>query len=131
MRNAGMRNNIGEARKSYELRKGRFTQEDAARYFGVGLSTYRDWEQHRGKLNGEILCRIADLYECSTDYLLCRTNVPDFHAVRSEQNLSEDEMMLVNAYRNSNAQGRATMLAVADIQPGMGGKSQDSARRAV
>lgn len=71
-----MRNNIGDARRSYALSVGGFTQEDAASFFGVSLGTYRNWEQGVGKLNGEILCAIADKYECSTDYLLCRTSDP-------------------------------------------------------
>lgn len=72
-----MHNNIGEARRIYSLATGKkVNQADAAKMFGVALSTYRDWEQGKGKLNGEILCAMADKYDCSVDYLLCRTEDP-------------------------------------------------------
>ena len=72
-----MQNNIGEARRSYSLKIGHeITQDEAAEMFGVSPSGYKKWEQGVGKLNGEILCAIADKYECSTDYLLCRTSDP-------------------------------------------------------
>lgn len=81
-----MQNNIGEARRSYALTRvdGRFSQEDAAAYFHVSTSTYQKWEQGTGKsLKVETLCAMADLYGTSVDYLLCRTSVPNFEAVRN------------------------------------------------
>lgn len=80
-----MENNIGEARRSYAMTRedGSFSQEDAARYFDVSLSTYQKWEQGIGKsLKLETLCAIADLYGVSTDYLLCRVDSPKFEPVR-------------------------------------------------
>ncbi len=80
-----MQNNIGEARRSYAMTRddGKFSQEDAAAYFDVSLSTYQKWEQGTGKsLKIETLCAMADLYGTSVDYLLCRTSVPNFDAVR-------------------------------------------------
>lgn len=106
-----MQNNIGEARRSYALtlESGRFTQEDAARAFGVALSTYRSWEQGVGRgLYGEQLSRIADLYGCSCDYLLCRTDTPEFKSV---QTLTKYEKELVDAYRSASPTARAAILA--------------------
>lgn len=40
-----MDNNIGNARRAYAKRVGKYTQEDAARDFSVSLSAYRNWEQ--------------------------------------------------------------------------------------
>ena len=79
-----MNNNIGEARRSYAATiDGGFSQEDAARYFGVSLSTYQKWEQGAGKsIKIETLCDIADLYGTSVDYLLCRTGNPKFSPVK-------------------------------------------------
>ena len=80
-----MQNNIGEARNSYALtcENGKFSQEDAAAYFGVSVSTYQKWEQGVGKtFNLETLCAIADLYGTSVDYLLRRTSSPRFEPTR-------------------------------------------------
>lgn len=65
-----MQNNIGEARRKYAAKVGRFTQNNAAEYFGVSLSTYKKWEQGSGKLNGERLRQIANKYGVSVDFLL-------------------------------------------------------------
>lgn len=66
-------NNIGNARRAYALStpSGRFTQEDAAREFGVALGTYRNWEQGVGKgIKSEQLKQMSKLYGVSVDFLL-------------------------------------------------------------
>jgi transcriptional regulator with XRE-family HTH domain len=65
-----MENFIGEARRNYETKNGRFTQKDAAKCFGVSLSTYKKWEQGQGMMNGEQLREIAMKYDTTVDYLL-------------------------------------------------------------
>ena len=65
-----MQNNIGDARRSYAEKVGKFTQEDAANYFGVSLSTYKKWEQGQGMMNGSQLREIAEKYDVTVDYLL-------------------------------------------------------------
>lgn len=66
-----MDSNIGEARRPYASLSGKFTQDDADRCFVVATSPYKVWEQWTGKLNGDIMCKIADKYGC-VDYPLCR-----------------------------------------------------------
>lgn len=110
-----MENNIGEARRSYALSIGGFTQEDAASYFNVSLGTYRNWEQGVGKLNGEILCAIADKYDCSTDYLLCRTDDPmPYPSMTQEVASSPEEERLVSAYRRCTKRERMAVLNTAE-----------------
>ena len=75
-----MENNIGEARRNYAatLDSGKFTQEEAARFFGVSKGTYSAWEQGVGKgLKGEQLKKIADKYQTTVDYLLQLSDKPD------------------------------------------------------
>ena len=109
-----MQNNISEARRSYAMtcENGKFSQEDAAAFFGVSLSTYQKWEQGNGKLNGEILVMLADKYDCSVEYLLCRTDNPTFVEKRS-QTLMTDERELVDIYRLLNAHGREQLMVFA------------------
>ena len=113
-----MQNNIGEARRSYALMTGKFTQDDAAAFFGVAASTYKGWEQGVGKLNGEILCAIADKYGCSTDYLLCRTSDPTpYRPVTNGTPLSENEKNLLDSYRELSEEGQEVAVnAVAGLQ---------------
>lgn len=110
-----MQNNIGEARRSYALKYGKFTQDDAASFFGVASSTYKSWEQGVGKLNGEILCAIADKFECSTDYLLCRTSDPSpYPPPRKQPASTADESRLVDAYRKCTPRERGSILNLAE-----------------
>ena len=64
-------NNIGDARRRYEEITGeKFTQDDAARHFGVGLSTIRNYEQGVSLPNGKKALEIADKYMVTVDELL-------------------------------------------------------------
>lgn len=59
-----------------ELRKEKkFTQEEAADKFGVKLSTYQKYERDAISPPYDILIKIADFYNVSTDYLLGRTDI--------------------------------------------------------
>lgn len=59
-----------------ELRKEKkFTQEEAANQFDVKLSTYQKYERDAISPPYDILIKIADFYNVSTDYLLGRTEI--------------------------------------------------------
>lgn len=128
-----MQNNIGEARRSYSLKIGHeITQDEAAEMFGVSLSGYKKWEQGVGKLNGEILCAIADKYECSTDYLLCRTSDPaPYPPARCSAAENGEEERLVSAYRKCTKRGRMAVLNTAETMADCGlAKNTDNERLA-
>jgi len=126
-----MKNNIREARISYAmtLPGGRFTQNDAASAFGVSLSMYKKWEQGKSKMNGEQLCAIADLYGCSTDYLLCRTDVPDFKQVRGPVGLDDTEREIIRAYRSTDPRGKQSILRTARGESGVERETTNGQRR--
>ena len=111
-----MQNNIGEARRSYSLRIGvEITQDMAAEMFGVSPSGYKKWEQGVGKLNGEILCAIADKFECSTDYLLCRTSDPSpYPKPRQFAAIDAEESRMVEAFRSCTPRERSVLTATAE-----------------
>jgi len=92
-------NNIGNARREYSRRNGtRFTQEDAAREFGVSLSTYRNYEQEVNLPNAGIASAIARKYGVSVDYLLGLDDDPNA-AIAPSDSLSPDEQELLDVYR--------------------------------
>lgn len=106
-----MQNRIGDARRDYSLKHGKFTQNDAADFFGVSLSTYKKWEQGQGMMNGEQLRNIAMKYEVTTDFLLCRD---DSAAIEySSQRLSCDEIEMINIMRKISQHGRDQLLIFA------------------
>ena len=116
-----MENNIGNARRAYAERLGiRFTQEDAARYFGVSKGTYSAWEQGVGKgLKGEQLCRIADKYGVTTDYLLCITDKKPRYTYRIlGLNPDKGYSELVDIYNGLSESGRGQLLDYARFLEG-------------
>ena len=107
-----MQNNIGDARRAYASQVGKFTQEDAAKFFGVSLSTYKKWEQGQGKMNGAQLRAIAEKYGVTTDYLLSVK-----HSIRySVISLNDDERELLDCYRALNADEREQVLHYAKME---------------
>ena len=51
------------------------SQDDLAQKLGTASSTVGMWEQGRRMPDSDTLTLIADLFNVSTDYLLCRTNL--------------------------------------------------------
>ena len=105
-----MQNRIGEARREYANRVGKFTQEDAAAFFGVSLSTYKKWEQGQGMMNGEQLREIAMKDDVSTDYLLCRV---DYAVIDMANDLLDEEQEIVDIMRSITPTGRQQLLVFA------------------
>lgn len=111
-----MDNNIGKARSLYGKKLGRkVTQDEAAQMFKIASSTYKRWEQGVGKLNGEILCMIADKYGVSVDYLICRTNDPTpYPPVGALPRVNRDEQQLLKAFRDCTPREKNALLNTAE-----------------
>lgn len=56
-----------------ELRK--LTQEELSNKLGVERTRYTKWENGVSEPSLMMLCKIADYFHVSTDYLLGRTNI--------------------------------------------------------
>ena len=102
-------NNIGSARRAYAKKNGDFTQKNAAEYFGVSLGTYRNWEQGRTGLSLGQLSAIAEKYEVTVDYLLCREQ----QKPKKVDYLTAQELELLGIMRSITTDGQAQMLVFA------------------
>lgn len=51
-------------------------QREVAEYLGMAQNTYSQYETGTIALTAEVLCRLADFYGTSVDYLLDRTDNP-------------------------------------------------------
>lgn len=61
-----------------QLRKSRgLTQDDLAEILGISLSSYQKYERDSISPSYETLCKIADFYHVTTDYLLGREPATD------------------------------------------------------
>lgn len=67
-----MKNNIKMARENKGL-----TQQECADIFGVKIRAWQTYEQGVSEPKYELLCKIADLFNVSTDYLLGREEQTD------------------------------------------------------
>jgi repressor LexA len=64
---------LGSRLKELRELKG-LRQEDVAKFFSYGKSTISQWESGRNEPEYEILVKLAEYFEVTTDYLLGKTN---------------------------------------------------------
>lgn len=86
-------------------------QQEVADALGVKKARYGDWERETTMINLRDAIRLAELFGCSLDELAGRP--------WPTQGLSPEERALVDAYRSTNPQGRASIDAVAGVSQGM------------
>lgn len=92
------------------------TQRDVAKKTSIPLGTLRRWEQGVNDPDTETIIMLADLYGVSTDQILGSAFSPD----RNEYDLTDDERELVDNYRSSDTNGRATIMSVSRMAKGSG-----------
>lgn len=68
---------------------------------GVTSPAISGWKNKGSLPKGEVLCRLAKYFGVTTDYLLCLSELRS-----PETPLSEEETILIQAYRESTVQGR-------------------------
>ncbi len=62
-----------------KLRKeGKLTQKDIATFLNISQPAYQQFESGKKKMNLETMEKLADFFNVSTDYLLGKTDFPDF-----------------------------------------------------
>ena len=64
-----MKNNIASERVRLGL-----SQEGLAEKLGVSRESVKDWESGRTPLKTSVLISMADLFDCSLDYLMARSD---------------------------------------------------------
>lgn len=65
--------NLRSIREDNEIK-----QRELAALLNVSQNTYSQYETGVIALTSEVLIKLADYYRCSVDYLLDRTNDPEF-----------------------------------------------------
>ena len=94
--------NLKQARRKRTL-----TQKEVADKIGVGQSTYKNYECGLREPNNELLCKIANLFNVTTDYLLGRdSEFEPFEALKSQYDLSDYEMSMIMFFVNMRKEER-------------------------
>jgi transcriptional regulator with XRE-family HTH domain len=100
-----MKNNIKAAREKQGL-----TQQECADLFDVKLRAWQTYEQGVSEPKFEVLCKIADVFGVTTDYLLGREPAPDPFA---DRNLNkESETNVIDKYMSLPPNIRACLMDV-------------------
>lgn len=97
-----MKNNIKTAREN----KG-FTQQECADLFGIKIRAWQTYEQGVSEPKYELLCKIADVFGVTTDYLLGREQQSDPLALLGIRN---DEKSALDAYLKLDEKNRQIVI---------------------
>lgn len=62
-----------------------FTQQNMADKLNISLNGYQKYEQNERSPSLDCLVSIADIFDVSLDYLLCRDDFIQSHAVSSDE----------------------------------------------
>lgn len=102
-----------------ELRKNRgLRQKDIAEKIGVSPQSYGYYENGINKPDPEMLIKLADFFQCSTDYLLGREDDFGNITIQTEKPapLPQDEQKLLDTYRQLDTVNKMRVSSYADIR---------------
>ena len=100
---SNLKQNLIEERKT----KG-YTQLDMAEKLSIPANTYGNWERGHSEPSTEMLIKLANIFEVSTDYLLGRATEVD--TVNITTDLTAQQKELLNNFEKLNAEGKARLL---------------------
>ncbi len=89
-----MKNRIKELRTERGLR-----QKDVAEKLGISAQSLGYYENWVNKPDPDMLVKLADFFEVSVDYLLCREDEDGAIVLRAARELKADEQQLLEEYR--------------------------------
>jgi len=99
------------SKKITDLRKQKgLTQVEIAEQLKISRQAYSFYELGKNEMDFKSLCKLADFYNVSTDYLLGRYDVKPFL-------LSDDEEIeIIRKYRTLDQRGKNTIKANLDFE---------------
>lgn len=74
-------------------------QADLAKRLNTAPQTVGHYENENRRLDSETVCRLCDIFGCTADYLLCRSQL-------ATPELSEEEEALLQAFRRADEDRR-------------------------
>lgn len=104
-------NNLRTVRDS-DPRK--LTQKEVAAFLGVDRSTYNKYETGDSEPNFDTICRLADFFDVSVEYLMGRTNIKKT-PTPEDFGLSSEESELLALFRKASPAVRVAALSVLKI----------------
>lgn len=102
-----------------ELREERhLTQNDIAKEIKTSQTNIGRWEKELNEPAASFLIRLADFFQCSTDYLLGREDDFGNITIQTEKPapLPQDEQKLLDTYRQLDTVNKMRVSSYADIR---------------
>ena len=84
------------------------SQRVLAEKIGCSQKSVDGWEKNKIEPAAGFVCALADVFECTTDYLLGRED--EFGNVNPSADLSADEQILIRHYRALPAEKRGQLV---------------------
>lgn len=100
---------IKERRRQLDM-----SQDELGFLIGTNQTQVSRYERGENSATGDVLVRIADALNTTTDFLLGRTDYAD-RPLRGAGDLAEDEFELVSLYRAKNAETRQKALMLLKV----------------
>lgn len=96
-----------------QLREERnITQQELADQLSCSQQSINNYENHGTQPDIDMLCRMADFFSTSVDYLIGNTNVRDPYSLAKFEYNSEKETTLINNFRNLPEKVKEQFLAL-------------------
>lgn len=96
-----------------QLREERnITQQELADQLSCSQQSINNYENHGTQPDIDMLCRMADFFDTSVDYLIGNTNVRDPYSLAKFEYNSEKETALINSFRNLPEKVKEQFLAL-------------------
>lgn len=103
-----MHNITGERLKQLRT-DAHLTQEGIAQVLNITREAYSLYETNKRQMSFESLCKIADFYHVSTDYLLGQSSCKENYYLGTE------EVNLIMAFRHSDTRGKRILLELSRV----------------
>lgn len=95
-----------------EIRKARkLTQNQVANLLDIPVRTYQNYERGVNDPDTDIICKLADYYGVTTDYLIGYSTIA---VADTESYLSPDEERLLSAYRTLDGELKESVLTIVE-----------------
>ncbi|EGD46265.1 helix-turn-helix domain protein [Ruminiclostridium papyrosolvens DSM 2782] len=104
---------VGDILKTIREEK-KITQDQIAQLLNIKRQTYSSYERNKSLPDINILSKLADYFNVSTDYLLGRSDIMNYDEYKDLlisttkiEGLSDDEKQLLNSYRKLSFEFKA------------------------
>jgi len=104
-------------------------QSELAALLNCAPTAVSKWELEENGMDSRLIMRLCEIFDCSADYLLCRSDRKKEEPASHPDELSEGEYALIRAYRaaDERARGMVDLALEPFMAPGEDRRAQSTA----